>query len=225
VKTDLGQLIKQARTDLGLRLEDVADQVGVTAGALSHIESGRRLPQPYNAVAIADVLGIPRETILALLDDEHSTRRRSAATSGAPSQPSSAGPEPMRAGKEPRMRAMPIEALFEPAPAARMPAGFTDGFDAGFEPDFDADRVTTRPARLAAPSPRGAKPPIDDARTSREAARWSRDTKERLRALEDLADGAARAIRTLRGLLHDDDPNIAREAERLLRELDVRSSE
>ena len=54
-------------------------------------------------------------------------------------------------------------------------------------------------------------------------ARWSDVTAERIAALEELASSAAEAIRTLRGLLGDDDPAVAREAARLLRELDVRS--
>jgi len=36
---------------------------------------------------------------------------------------------------------------------------------------------------------------------------------------------ASRAIRTLKGMLDDDDPALAREARRLLRELDVRGAE
>ncbi len=56
-------------------------------------------------------------------------------------------------------------------------------------------------------------------------ARWSDVTAERIEALDELASSAAEAIRTLRGLLGDDDPAVAREAARLLRELDVRPPE
>jgi hypothetical protein len=56
-------------------------------------------------------------------------------------------------------------------------------------------------------------------------ARWSEDPDLRLRALEQLADSAAEAIRTLRGLVADEDPAISREARRLLHELDVRLPE
>jgi hypothetical protein len=59
----------------------------------------------------------------------------------------------------------------------------------------------------------------------RSAARWSADTSERLLALEHLADSASAALRTLRGMLSDDDPMVRREARRLLRELDVRLPE
>ena len=59
----------------------------------------------------------------------------------------------------------------------------------------------------------------------RQMARWSADTDERLAALEQLADSAADAIRTLRGLVEDEDPAVSREARRLLRELDVRPPE
>jgi len=43
--------------------------------------------------------------------------------------------------------------------------------------------------------------------------------------MEDLSEDASRAIRTLRGMLDDDDPVVAHEARRLLRELDVRGVE
>ncbi|MDP2400432.1 MAG: hypothetical protein Q8M66_00490, partial [Actinomycetota bacterium] len=61
--------------------------------------------------------------------------------------------------------------------------------------------------------------------SARDEARWSEDTALRLKALDYLADSAAEAIRTLRGLLEDEDPAVAREARRLLRELDVRTPE
>jgi transcriptional regulator with XRE-family HTH domain len=171
VGTPIGDMIRQARLSAGFTLEDVASQVGVTPGALSHIESGRRLPYPQNAARIAEVLDLPAEEILTALDEAHSDRRRSAAeeVTSAPKSYS----------------ARPIEALFaQAAPRAQM----------------------------SAPS-------------LRQSARWSDDTAERLTALDRMASGAADAIRTLRGLLDDDDPTVAREARRLLRELDVRLPE
>jgi hypothetical protein len=87
----------------------------------------------------------------------------------------------------------------------------------GTRPAFGpADRVVvpSRSALSSAPEP-----------SVRQTARWSADTRERLAALEQLADSAADAIRTLRGLLDDEDPAISREAHRLLRELDVRPPE
>jgi len=56
----------------------------------------------------------------------------------------------------------------------------------------------------------------------RNVARWSDETPVRLEALEELAADASEAIRTLRGLLEDEDPVVAKEARRLLRELNVR---
>ena len=75
--TEFGQMIRDARHARGLTLEDLAAFVGVTPGALSHIESGRRLPNPSNAVRIARALGISDDHVMAALDMEHSHRRRS----------------------------------------------------------------------------------------------------------------------------------------------------
>ena len=191
--TRLGQLIRLARHQSGLTLEDVAEKVGITPGALSHIESGRRLPQSYNAVAIAEVLNVPREDILRALDEEHSHRRRTSADK-PPAASSADGwvtgaPAPMSS-----FSARPIAELFGEAP--------------GLPLDVRAKRAYSASSRQRSVS-------------SRDLARWSDDADTRLRALEQLADSAAEAIRTLRGLVADEDPAIGREARRLLHELDV----
>lgn len=182
VDTPLGHMIRQARHNAGLTLEDVAERVGVTVGALSHIESGRRLPSPANAMLIAEVLAIPAEDMLDALDREHSIKRESAARDSMRSRQSDMG-----ASRE-------VLHLSAPMPSA--------------------------------PSRAYSRQPIEnlfpDARSS---ARWSGDTSERIEALDRLADSASEAIRTLRGLLADNDPVVAREARRLLRELDVRLPE
>jgi transcriptional regulator with XRE-family HTH domain len=195
--TYLGQLIRDARHQTGQTLEEVAEKVGITSGALSHIESGRRLPQSYNAVAIAEALGVPRDEILRALDDEHASRRRSSADRGTTSSLGSLGPARASRSSDRLYSARPIEELFGESPASP-----------------EDVRVPSRSALSSAPEP-----------SVRQTARWSADTRERLIALEQLADSAADAIRTLRGLLDDEDPAISREARRLLRELDVRAPE
>ena len=55
--TDIARVIRHQRQRRQLTLEDLAEKVGLTAGALSHIENGRRLPSPETAVAIAQALG------------------------------------------------------------------------------------------------------------------------------------------------------------------------
>ncbi len=121
VEPAIGQVIRQARHVQQLTLEDVANMVGITAGALSHIESGRRLPNASNAVRIAQVLGIPRETLLTMLDDEHSRRRRHTADTGGSrgdrDEPPYALSAPALHDFSPRTPAYserPIEDLFEP---------------------------------------------------------------------------------------------------------------
>lgn len=208
--TVLGELIRDARKRAGLRLEDVAEEVGVTAGALSHIESGRRLPNPHNAVRIAEVLGMPSEDVLTALDHEHSSRRRGSIDSQRSMQGSM--PEPSAV-----YSSLPIEALFT-----------------GSRDEVDAIEGARRVAQSAPPSPSSARSSVGPTRSSmasraltthssaRATARWSEVTQDRIVALDELATTASEAIRTLRGLLGDDDPAVAHEAARLLRELEVR---
>jgi len=201
--TPLGQMMRAARHTAGLTLEDVAERVGVTVGALSHIESGRRLPSASNAMLIAEVLAIPAEDMLDALDREHSIKRESAARDSMRNRQSDVS----ESGTDDRAFLMPsprgnsysrrpIEDLFSTAPS-----------EAAAACGHDLSAVTPQPP---------------DARSS---ARWSSDTSERIEALDRLADSASEAIRTLRGLLDDDDPVVATEARRLLRELDVRMPE
>lgn len=193
--TELGLLVRQARKAAGLTLEDLAERVGLTPGALSHIESGRRLPSPYNAIAIAEALGIPAEDALLALDDAHRERRMSSLQDKPPK-----AADRMRASapRAPSLEhhgyvAQDISALFADAPP----------------------RATRHPSASSASM----------APSMRDTARWSDDTTQRLRALDRLADTAADAIRTLRGLLADEDPLVRKEARRLLQELDVRMPE
>ncbi|NTU71400.1 MAG: helix-turn-helix transcriptional regulator [Coriobacteriia bacterium] len=187
--TRIGSLIRAHRRSAGLTLDEVAERVGVTAGALSHIESGRRLPSPRTALDIGHALGIPDEEMLSALDEEHSTRRRdSVAGKQKPSSP---------ARDLTYMKAMPIEELFDVA---------------GTTPPVSA-RLSMRSASPA---------PSRDGRSARTTARWSVDREARLEALDDLAMTAAEAIRTLTGLLDDNDPAIAQAATRQLAELGVK---
>lgn len=200
--THVGNLVRAARHHAQLRLEDLADAVRLTPGALSHIESGRRLPGPANAIAIAKALNIPQDAIMQALDQDHAARRRSSVDPGefgfsAALPPSSPRPAPSpTASRESAFYEQPIEAMFDV-----QPGGLTRN-TAGVAATRGPDNSPRVPAM-------------------RHTARWSVDTSERLDALGDLADSAASAIRTLRGLVADDDPAVSREARRLLRELDV----
>jgi len=197
--TQLGMLVRKTRHLRGLTLEEVAEQIGVTTGALSHIESGRRLPSPSNAVAIAGVLGIPEEDILQALDTAHSQRRRSSLDrSDSWLESPSLEPGPPRPSAK-AYSAQPIEALFEEPGRPRASTRRSSG---------EYSRLSLSPSA-----------------SMRDMARWSGDAGERVAALNQLADSASDAIRTLRGLIDDEDPTISREARRLLRELDVRMPE
>ena len=190
-------LIRRARKSLGLTLEDVAKQVHMTPGALSHIENGKRLPDPKNAVRIAYVLRIAEEDMMQALDEDHALRRRQYAS-----------PESYHSDERPapsRMAAVRSADFIQP--------------HAYQDEGWIVDSLYVAPA-AASPS---AAPASLTASSPRTRARWSDNTSERLAALEQLATSASEAIRTLRGLLDDENPKVAKEARRLLRELDVRT--
>ena len=140
---------------------------------------------------------MPREEMLRALDDEHSHRRRSSAD----------------------------------RPPAASHAGSWDANPSSPQTAFSArpigDLFGEEPFQLRAVDTRRAYPNLSRqlSGSSRDLARWSDDPDLRLHALEQLADSAAEAIRTLRGLVADEDPAISREARRLLHELDVRLPE
>jgi hypothetical protein len=154
-------------------------------------------------VLIAEALGIPSEELLTALDYEHSSRRRGSVQEWRSSGSARPGEDAM---SEPVFRAQPIEALFgRPEAVSR----------------------ASMPAPAARPEPMGRimaepDPPFGSARSQ---ARWSTDTSDRIAALDELAASAHDAIRTLRGLVADEDPAVAHEAARLLRELDVRGGD
>lgn len=209
----LSETIRARRKELGLTLDDVAGIVGVTPGALSHVESGRRLPDARNAIAIAQALQLDPDQLLTLLDEAHADRRASQVGWTMPSERSSIAPRFGSPSTGPVFRAMPISAMFdgsEPAPAREWPVLHASLGDASMS---EPSATASRPAARMMSSP------------ARDRARFSPDSRQRLRAAEELAEEALRAIRTLRGMLDDDDPAIAREARRLLRELDVRAPE
>lgn len=206
----LPETIRARRKELGLTLEEVAAVVGVTPGALSHVESGRRLPDARNLISMAQALQLDPDELLTLLDEAHAERRADQVGWSRPSQRRPRASEPAPAQVD-AFRAMPIDAMFagpEESGGDRMyaRANVTYSQDLSDMPLLSESRVRSN---VSAASPR-------------DRARFAPDAAERMRAAEELAEEALRAIRTLRGMLDDDDPRLAREARRLLRELDVR---
>jgi transcriptional regulator with XRE-family HTH domain len=209
----LSETIRARRKELGLTLDDLAAIVGVTPGALSHVESGRRLPDARNAVAVANAMRLDPDEILTLLDLAHAERRASQVGRSKPNERhSSAHTEPSWSDSASVFHAMPIEAMFAESE------------------DTEGDALDNPIAMSGLTLHQEAAPPHLDvashrrsiAPSPRDRARYSPGAAERLAAAEELAEQASRAIRTLRGMLLDDDPGIAHEARRLLRELDVR---
>lgn len=206
----LAGMVRARRKELGLTLEEVAEVVGVTPGALSHVESGRRLPDPRNAMEIARALQLDPDVVLTALDEAHAERRADQAGWSRPSERRSAPAVRTTAAATPVFHAMSIDAMFaEPDDTEGDVASSPHVLYSSMREETAAEPASRVRSNVGSASPR-------------DRARYAPDSAARLQAADELAEEALRAIRTLRGMLDDDDPNVAREARRLLRELDVR---
>jgi transcriptional regulator with XRE-family HTH domain len=61
-----GKTIRQLRRMRGLSNRELADQVGVTPGAISQWELGLHSPRQHHQTALARVLDVPWSTIFGL---------------------------------------------------------------------------------------------------------------------------------------------------------------
>ena len=113
-------------------------------------------------------------------------------------------------------RHMPEDTVFSPQPIENLFHGdqapaLEDANRVGAPIDIAGLHARTS-AYASAPDPR-------DIRTLRDIATRREGGSLRYPAINEIADQASLALRTLRGLAHDEDPGIAREAKRVLREL------
>ncbi|MGH7906994.1 MAG: helix-turn-helix domain-containing protein [Candidatus Binataceae bacterium] len=69
-KKELGQLLKERRTALGLTQRALAEQVGVKPSHVAYIESGRRRPSLALLERIAVALGLNRQELFLLAHPE-----------------------------------------------------------------------------------------------------------------------------------------------------------
>ena len=61
-----GRAIRQVREMRTLSIEDLADRLGVSSGAISHWETGRYSPRQHHQVALAGALSVPWSTLFGL---------------------------------------------------------------------------------------------------------------------------------------------------------------
>lgn len=61
-----GKLIRDTRNARGMSVEEFAQQLGVTVGAVSHWETGRFTPRPDKQLLIAQVLNVPWSLLFGL---------------------------------------------------------------------------------------------------------------------------------------------------------------
>lgn len=222
--SELGQTLRQLRKGAGYTLEQVAKAADVSPAALSLFETGKRNPSPKVLGLIAAALNSPVEPLQQLLDEERSAGRLEEAQfwfdSSEPAQrkqrarPSAGSPPNVNPGTSVNagmFSRRPIEDLFathEEIPmedvSPFMPVHAAPG-QVPFAPVVGQLRVD---------SP-------EYTRDLRNLATQREDNTVRYEAIERLGDQASLALRTLRGLVSDEDYEVAREAKRILRELGV----
>src|SRR2546430_17246953 len=69
LEDDFCDIIKKARTGLGLKVEDVAMQASLEASALRELEAGRRSPERSEVRAIASALGLDGAKLASIACD------------------------------------------------------------------------------------------------------------------------------------------------------------
>src|SRR5438128_11623538 len=69
LEDDFCDIIKKARTGLGLKVEEVAKQARLEGSALRELEAGRRSPDRSEVHAIASVLGLDGAKLASIACD------------------------------------------------------------------------------------------------------------------------------------------------------------
>ena len=64
--TNIGQIIKQLRKERGLTQEELAEQLNVTAQAVSKWENGTSLPDISQVVPLASVFGVTTDVLFGI---------------------------------------------------------------------------------------------------------------------------------------------------------------
>lgn len=77
LQNSLGSVIRARRTKLGYSQESFADQVGLHRMYMGSVERGERNISLKNMLAIAQALGIPLSTLIALAEAENISPSRS----------------------------------------------------------------------------------------------------------------------------------------------------
>ena len=67
----VGRRVRERRTDLGLTMEQLADEAGMSIGMLSKIENGQTSPSFATLTALAHAARVPFTTFFRGLDEEH----------------------------------------------------------------------------------------------------------------------------------------------------------
>ena len=60
----IGQMIRDARIRKGMTQADLADNIGVSQGAVGQWEQGMTIPRPKHIVRLSTLLDIPVEELL-----------------------------------------------------------------------------------------------------------------------------------------------------------------
>lgn len=221
--SELGLTLRQLRKDAGYTLEQVAKAADVSPAALSLFETGKRNPSPKVLGLIAAALNSPVESLQQLLDEERSAGRLEEAqywhdSSGLARRQQQARPSGPK-------RRLDLGAIASPQEFSRRP--IEDLF--ATHEEIPMEDVSPFMPVHAAPGQVPFAPVVGQLRVDspeytrdlRNLATQREDNTVRYEAIERLGDQASLALRTLRGLVSDEDYEVAREAKRILRELGV----
>lgn len=135
--TQVGRRLRSAREELGLSLREVARRLGISASALSQIETGKSRPSVKTLYAITSELGLSMDQLFA----DYGEQSRQPAVPTTPGAAAAATSDGAPGGPPP-----PIVRRAEGRPSIELDAGVTwQRLTAAHDPDVDFLHTTYRP--------------------------------------------------------------------------------
>ena len=71
MKENMGQIIKRLRKERNLTQEELAEQLNISAQAISKWENGTSMPDISQVVPLANLFGVPTDVLFVVYGTEH----------------------------------------------------------------------------------------------------------------------------------------------------------
>ena len=71
MKENMGQIIKRLRKERNLTQEELAEQLNISAQAISKWENGTSMPDISQVVPLANLFGVPTDVLFGVYGTEH----------------------------------------------------------------------------------------------------------------------------------------------------------